>query len=73
MCGCRPGPGGTVICDEHAAQMIEAVSDLLSGDQYATLLPGVLTPGELAGMTSLVDNWLDTLTPEGQQQGEASR
>jgi hypothetical protein len=64
MCGCITTPGGTVVCDEHAAQMMNAVTDLL-GEPVE--LPQVLTPTELAGFASLVNSWLDEKLGPGQE------
>jgi hypothetical protein len=68
MCGCVITPGRTIVCDDCAAQMIECLNDQLPGDQDADL-SGVFNSGEFAGMTSLVNGWLDGL----QSQGEARR
>ena len=67
-CQCRTTPGGTIVCDECAANMIEALNDLLPGDQAAQQLPNVFTPGEYQGMQSAVNGWLSSLQPD---QGRA--
>jgi hypothetical protein len=48
--------------------MIEAGNDQL-GDESE--LPIVLTPNERATMTSRVNQWLDTLKPQGEQEAIA--
>jgi hypothetical protein len=45
--------------------MIEAGNDRL-GDESE--VPVVLTPNERATMTSRVNQWLDTLKPQGEQE-----
>jgi hypothetical protein len=62
-CQCKTTPGGTLICDACASKMIEVGNDQL-GDESE--LPLVLTPNERAAMTSRVNQWLDTLKPQGE-------
>jgi hypothetical protein len=62
MCTCVTTPGGTIICDFCASQMIEVTTDLLG---VPVELPEVLTPTELEGMASLVNNWFDMQQQEG--------
>lgn len=61
MCACIIIPGGTVVCDECAAHMVDALNDLLPNQVRPEDLPDVLTPTEHAGLTSLVNGWLDSL------------
>jgi len=63
LCQCKTTPGGTLVCDACASKMIEAGNDQL-GDESE--LPMVLTPDERAAMTSRVNQWLDTLKPQGE-------
>ena len=58
VCQCRTTIGGTIVCDFCAAQMIEAIQSLIPGDSYAVNIADVLTPGELKGLNSVVDDWL---------------
>ena len=72
MCQCRTTADGRVIvCDPCAAGMIDAISDLLPGDQYAQQLPESFTASEYQGMQSAVNGWLDGL--QGQSQEEARK
>ena len=64
-CQCTTTPGGTLICDACASKMIEAGNDQF-GDESE--LPLVLTPSERTTMTSRVNQWLDTLKPQGEQE-----
>lgn len=68
LCQCKTTPGGTIVCDACASKMIEAGNDQL-GDESE--LPIVLTPNERATMTSRVNQWLDTLKPQGEQEAIA--
>ena len=65
LCQCKTTPGGTIVCDACASKMIEAGNDQL-GDESE--LPVVLTPNERATMASRVNQWLDTLKPQGEQE-----
>lgn len=65
QCQCYTAPDGHVIvCDHCASTMIDALNDLLPGEQAAADLPPTFTASEYQGMTSLVNGWLDTLEPE---------
>ncbi len=65
LCQCKTTLGGTMVCDACASKMIEAGNDRL-GDESE--VPVVLTPNERATMTSRVNQWLDTLKPQGEQE-----
>ena len=65
LCQCKTTPGGTMVCDACASKMIEAGNDQF-GDEAE--VPVVLTPNERATMTSRVNQWLDTLKPQGEQE-----
>ncbi len=56
------------MCDACASKMIEAGNDQF-GDESE--VPIVLTPSERAAMTSRVNQWLDTLKPQGEQEAIA--
>src|SRR5258708_15346410 len=65
LCQCKTTPGGTIVCDACASKMIEAGNDQL-GDESE--LPVVLTPNAKATMASPLNQWLDTLKPQGEQE-----
>jgi hypothetical protein len=65
LCQCKTTPGRTIICDVCASKMIEAGNDQFGNESE---LPIALTPNERAAMTSRINQWLDTLKPQGEQE-----
>jgi hypothetical protein len=57
----------TVVCDSCASIILEALQAFLPNDQIAPI-PPLLTEGEIVGMTRLVNGWLNTLQPTGNQE-----